>query len=269
MSIFLLGGTGAYALGPAITGLVLERYGSHGTLGLGALGLIAAPALTFALLRLRYDNEPASRGGVKPETPGRASNRMRFNRASVAGVALLMAAILFRSWMANCLTIYLPQYFSMEGLPLDFSGYVLSLFGFTGMLGNLAGGFLADRIGPRTVLAGSLALSAPLLWFQFHTEGMVMVAAGAALGFFSTASLPLTITLGQRLMPDRPGIMSGLTLGFAFVVGGIGTALTGKLADQVGLVAALTWLVPMTLLGGLLAVFLPGAGRPTQPPVTA
>jgi len=269
MSIFLLGGTGAYFVGPMVAGIMLGRYGPHGTLGLGVLGLLAAPVLIVALFGLHYSNRPAPDEGPNGDAPGVLPNQTRPQHVAIAAVALLMAVILSRSWMANCLTIYLPQYFKMEGFSPESYGYLMSLFGFTGMFGNLAGGFLAGRVGPRAVLAGSLALSAPLIWFQFHTEGSAMVAVIAALGFFSTASLPLTVTLGQRLMPDRPGIMSGLTLGFAFVVGGIGTALTGKLADQVGLVTALVWLAPMTLLGGLLAIFLPGAGRPTQPPVTA
>jgi FSR family fosmidomycin resistance protein-like MFS transporter len=264
MSIFLLGGTGAYALGPLVAGAILERFGPRGTLGFGVLGLAAAPVLAVALLRLRYD-KPASNANSEPGAPDTSMPQAE-PHPTIIGVAVLMAVILFRSWTSNCLMTYLPQYFTMQGFSLDYSGQVLFAYGLLAPLGSLAGGFLADRIGSRAVIAVSMVLNAPLVFLQLHAGGMALMVDSFVLGFLSAASLPLTIVLGQRLMPDRPGVMSGLTMGFTFVMGGIGTYLTGVLADQVGLGVALSWLPVLTVIGGVLAIFLPGAGRPAREP---
>jgi FSR family fosmidomycin resistance protein-like MFS transporter len=264
MSVFLLGGAGAYAVGPLAAGAILERLGPGGTLWFGVLGLFAAPVLAVVLLRLRYDQPTATADPCQEISPSQAGSSL-----TVIGVALLMAVILFRSWASNCLTTYLPQYFTMQGFSLDYSGQVLFAYGLLAPLGSLAGGFLADRIGPRMVIAASLVLCAPLVLLQLRTGSLALMAVSLVLGFLSAVSLPLTIVLGQRLMPDRPGVISGLTMGFTFVMGGIGAALTGVFADHAGLGAALSWMSVLLAVGGALAMFLPGAGRPVQESVPA
>lgn len=263
MSIFLFGGTAGYAVGPLIAGAVLQRFGPRGTLVLGALGALIVPILALTLLRLRYDSLAPD---TKPAEEDKAVSPLRdeVEPVTVVGVALLMTVIFLRSWASSCLTTYLPQYLTIQGFPLDFAGQVLSAYGLLAPLGSLAGGFLADRIGPRAVIAGSMILSAPLMILQLSAEGFGLIGISLLLGFISTASLPLTIVLGQRLMPGQPGMVSGLTMGFTFVMGGIGAYLTGIFADQVGLGVALSWLPLLPLMSGAFAVFLPGARRPVK-----
>ncbi|MBI4391511.1 MAG: MFS transporter, partial [candidate division NC10 bacterium] len=43
------------------------------------------------------------------------------------------------------------------------------------------------------------------------------------------------VVYAQELLPNRMGLASGLTLGFAFGAGGIGAGVTGVLIDVVGL----------------------------------
>lgn len=269
MSIFLVGGTGGYAVGPLVAGIVLEQFGSRGTLALGAMGLLVAPVLALTLLRLRYDSpaptvESAELSRNDSSTAGEIAAKSDVQPVTIVGVALLMAVIFLRSWVSSCLTTYLPQYFTIQGFPLDFAGQVLFAYGLLAPLGSLTGGFLADRVGPRAVIAGSMMIAAPLIVLQLRAEGMVLMVISLLLGFIGTASLPLTVVLGQRLMPARPGVMSGLTMGFTFIMGGIGTYLTGVFADRIGLGTALSWLPLLLATSGVLAVFLPGAGRPPR-----
>jgi FSR family fosmidomycin resistance protein-like MFS transporter len=238
-------------------------------LALGAMGLLVAPILALTLLRLRYDSPTPTIQSAGPSLsgsplPGEITSQTDVQPVTIVGVSLLMAVIFLRSWVSSCLTTYLPQYFIIQGFPLDFAGQVLFAYGLLAPLGSLAGGFLADRAGPRAVIAGSLIMAAPLIVLQLRAEGIFLMANSFVLGFVGTASLPLTVVLGQRLMPERPGVMSGLTMGFTFIMGGIGTYLTGVFADRVGLGAALAWLPLLLAVSGMLAVFLPGAGRPPR-----
>jgi FSR family fosmidomycin resistance protein-like MFS transporter len=127
--------------------------------------------------------------------------------------------------------------------------------------GALAAGFLSDRVGRHAVIAASMLLSGPMLYGLVHAQGAWMLLSALALGFCSNASLPLTILLGQEIMPDRPGVMTGLTLGFTFIAGGIGAAITGGIAERTGLLAVFGWLPLLLVLGGVAALALGATHR--------
>jgi FSR family fosmidomycin resistance protein-like MFS transporter len=260
MSIFLTGGAVGHAFGPLVAGMMLEPLGPRGTVAMAALGLLAAPPLIWGLSRLRYD--------IPTEKPsGEPTPKLDLSGAAIVGIVLLMLVIFVRSWAARSLRTFLPQYYTgVQGLPLDFSGDLLFAWGLPAAFGTLVSGFIADRVGRRTVIAVTMLVSVPLIFFQLRATGSMLIILTALLGFSITASNPLTVSLGQELMPDRPGVMSGLAMGFNFVMGGIGTALTGVMADHTSLETALVWLAAPVLVGGVLAAFLPAAGEPVRQP---
>jgi FSR family fosmidomycin resistance protein-like MFS transporter len=262
MSIFLTGGAFGHAFGPFAAGMILEPLGPRGTLVMAAFGLLVAPALVWGLSRLRYD-------APMQEEPDRPRSKLDLRAASILGIVILMLVIFARTWALRSLRTFLPQYYTtVQGLPLDFSGNVLFIWGLPAAFGSLVSGFVADRVGRRVVIVATLLLSAPLIFFQLQATGLALVIITALVGFCITASNPLTVSLGQELIPDRPGMMSGLAMGFTFVMGGIGTYLTGILADSVGLETALGWLTLPVLIGAVLAMFLPRAERRAQQPVS-
>jgi len=67
------------------------------------------------------------------------------------------------------------------------------------------------------------------------------------------------LVYAQELMPGRIGAVSGLFFGFAFGLGGIGSALLGKLADltSIDFVYHLCAYLPAI---GILTAFLPDLG---------
>jgi len=258
MSIFQAGGAFGHAFGPLAAGLILEPLGPRGTLAMAGFGLLVAPALVWGLSRLRYD-APTSPQSNKP------AQKFALSRAVIVGIVILMGVIFVRSWASRGLRTFLPQYYTnVQGLPLDFSGDLLFAWGLPAAFGSLVSGFVADRVGRRAVTAATMLISAPLMFFQLQVSGPALFIITALIGFCLTASNPLTVSLGQELAPDRPGMMSGLAMGFTFVMGGVGIYITGLHADVAGLRTALMALPLPVLLGGILAMFLPGADRPAR-----
>lgn len=87
-------------------------------------------------------------------------------------------------------------------------------------LGKLAGGVLADRLGWRCWVMGTLALAAPLLVVG---EGYpALFLAGVAL---LQSVTPVTLAAMGRLLPRAPAMAAGLTLGFGVALGGIPVAV--------------------------------------------
>ena len=62
------------------------------------------------------------------------------------------------------------------------------------------------------------------------------------------SSFSVTVVMGQEYLPNRIGVASGVTLGLAIGLGGLGAPLLGLLADAHGLDTAL-------LLAGFLPLF--------------
>lgn len=249
MSVFLLGGNSGYAVGPLVAGFVLNRFEARGTLLLMAGAAVVVPVVAARLLRLRdYDREHPR------ETRPAAGAAPR--RIPILAITLLAAIVGFRGWASQSMTNYLPQYFLAEGLEITLSGQALFIMASAAALGGFSSGILADRVGIHRVVAGSLLLTIPLMIAMRFTSGIALLAVIGGIGLFGLASLPLTLVLGQELLPGRPGVMSGLTLGFTFVSGGLGAAVTGNLAEKLSLDWVFMWLPILPLIAAAAAVVL-------------
>ena len=66
---------------------------------------------------------------------------------------------------------------------------------------------------------------------------------------------PGNTVLSQDLLPDNPGMASGMMLGLSFGLGGFGTMLTGSLAESYGLTMALA-LTAILLVISIVLVYL-------------
>ena len=70
------------------------------------------------------------------------------------------------------------------------------------------------------------------------------------------ASFSVTVVLAQELLPRHLGLASGLILGLGFGTGGLGSALSGYLADVFGLTQTVWILAFVPIFCALLAAFI-------------
>jgi FSR family fosmidomycin resistance protein-like MFS transporter len=85
-------------------------------------------------------------------------------------------------------------------------------------VGKILGGFLADWIGWRRWTFGALIVAAPLL--TLSGENPATLLPGIAL---LQSATPTALAATGRLLPRRPGLAAGLTLGLAIAAGGLPT----------------------------------------------
>jgi FSR family fosmidomycin resistance protein-like MFS transporter len=69
-------------------------------------------------------------------------------------------------------------------------------------------------------------------------------------------SFSVSVVYAQELVPSKIGTMSGLTVGFIFGLGAIGSILFGNLADAIGIAKTIS-LVGFLPVLGVLGFFLP------------
>jgi FSR family fosmidomycin resistance protein-like MFS transporter len=80
------------------------------------------------------------------------------------------------------------------------------------------------------------------------------------IGMIMASSMAVIVVFAQDLIPGKVGMVSGLFLGFAFGMSGLGAALLGQLADHTSLefVYRLCSFLPAI---GFVAAFLPDVDR--------
>ena len=120
-------------------------------------------------------------------------------------VVMLLAAIALRSALWSAF-----EWVLAGNLPL------LLIAALAAGAGKLIGGALADRLGWRRWTIGALAIAAPLL----------VIGPGSVVTFLIGLALlqsvtPVAFAAIAKMLPGRPGVAAGLSLGLPIAVGGL------------------------------------------------
>ncbi len=168
----------------------------------------------------------------------------------------ILLIIALRSLAYAGLIAYLPLYLKAHGTSLVESSRMISLMLFTGSIGGLIGGFMADKYGRKPILVISLALTTPLYALFLITHGWISITFLAIAGAFLLATFSITVTAAQKIISHNTGLASGLTLGLGQGIGGLGVGLIGLLADHVGFSIAIYCLCVLPLIASLFGLNL-------------
>lgn len=134
----------------------------------------------------------------------------------------------------------------------------LSIFAGSRIIGNIAGGTLADRIGQKKVtVLGFLSLSVLLPLLIVVDNVLIATIVLIPTGFMLFATCSPMIVLGQNYLPTRVGLSSGVTLELAVAIGGGTAPFIGKLADIYGAWTALASVAFLPIAILLIALTLP------------
>jgi len=242
MAVFIIGGNIGFAISPVLIGALTSSMGQEGMVYMAIPGLLMGMFIWKLSSRLgnglQSEFHPVSMSDIRPT------------------VVLIIVAIL-RSWVYFSMLSYLPSYFVHLGSSVLRANSLLSLMLLAGVAGQFTGGTLSDRFGRKEVTMGSLLLAAPLLFIFLRTTGPAALTFLFLFGFCVMASFSVTMVMMHKIMHRHIGIASGLMIGFALGVGGLGVMITGILADGYGLHTALNVLVFGLVAAGILTRFVP------------
>ena len=254
VSIYSTGGNLGFALGPAFAVPLVAHFGLQALVYLLPIGLLYAASFLWVRHALP---------GAKPASSekGRARPVLADRPPRWGALALLNVVSWLRAWAQFIVIAYFPYHFINQGYPVTVAGPLMSTFLLAGTVGTFAAGFLADHLGRRGVVTGSLLLSLAATWISLTARGAFAWAGIAVLGAALHALMPVSIVIAQELAPRQAGLAAGMMMGLAFGLGGLCTPLTGFLADTYGLATALASFYPIVGLALLLFLALPAEGR--------
>ena len=248
-AVFTTGGNLGFALGPVVGSFLVLGFGLHATLGL------LAPAVLLSLIIFFFRGD-----FLRPETAVAEKSSKDFIRAlrKIAWGSLIAVCLIvtLRSWVYISFLTYLPMFFHSQGIQLKTGSLMLTVFLVGGAVAGLYGGHLSDRFGRKRVIMVSMLIYPILASLMIICKGgWIWLLAGAS-GAALLASFAVTIVVAQELMPQFVGLASGLILGLGFGTGGLGTAVSGLLADTIGLYQMMWILAIVPVLGAALAAFI-------------
>jgi MFS transporter, FSR family, fosmidomycin resistance protein len=251
-SIYQVGGNSGQALAPLITALVLVPFGQFGAIWFTFAAAIAVVLLLY--IAKWYQSELQVRVNTKKKTIAQPT---RLSKLVWTALILTMFILLARSLYIVCMTNYYSFYLIKSyHFTITTSQAYLFAFLISGAIGTFFGGPLGDRFGKKNVILYSLLGSAPLtilLPYVGHVGSFILLLL---IGFIMMSSFSVSVVYSQELVPSKIGTMSGLTVGFIFGLGAIGSVLFGNLADLIG-IAKTMYMVGFLPILGILGFFLP------------
>ncbi len=251
MALFIGGGNLGVAIAPAFVLYYLYRFGTDQLLWLSIPGI----ALGFACYLGKVHQIPISRTSTEQaQLSGHAIPWYRSGNLLKLNIVMGL-----RSWPQAALPNFLVLWLAQQGHATALAGGMLTVFLLGGALGSIGGGYVGDRFGRKSCIILSLMLCIPALYF-FLTAHEITPTTYILLGLSGAAlqgTLPSSIIWAQEMLPANAAMASGMMLGLSFGLGGLGAAVTGALADYIGLQAALLWSLPALALAAFITYLIP------------
>ena len=253
-SVFQLGGNAGSSLGPLLAAWIIVPHGQFSLIWFSLIALLAILVLTYVgnwykgyLVRLREGAKTQSQA-ILTHLP-----KKKVIMAVVILLVLIFSKYFYMASLTSYFTFYMIQKFDVS---VQTSQIYLFVFLFSVAAGTLIGGPIGDKIGRKYVIWGSILGTAPFALLLPHANlfwtGILIVPIGMILASAFSAIL----VYAQELIPGKVGLVAGLFFGFAFGMGGIGSALLGKLADSTSITYVFNVCAFLPLIG-LITGFLP------------
>jgi len=260
LSTFTAGGNLAFVVGPMIAVFALSRWGLQG------MSIFIFPALVMSAILLSMQKKfmhfyYMNRQETQKQTAsaGQKDNWLAFSK--------LCLPVFTRSVILGGLSAFVPLYWVGVLMQTRQHGsLMLTVMSSAGAVASFTGGRIADRFGFIRVLRYAFAVAVVLMIFVPQV-GAVWIATVLVMAL--SASLNLghgpSVALGQRFLPNRMGVASGIILGLTVSMGGIFSPVLGRIGDSHGLTAVMYVMAGVALLGLIGTMLLKEQEKITAP----
>lgn len=252
-SIFQLGGNTGSAIGPLLVALVVAPFGQSNIIWFVIVGILGI--IILSRIAIWYQNHLNLRAAKKIATDDNlvALSKKKIKIAIAVLLLLIFSKFFYMASMSSYYTFYLMHKF---GLTIQESQFHLFVFLASVAAGTLIGGPLGDRFGRKYIIWISILGAAPFTLLLPYADLFWTGVLAVIIGIVIASAFSAILVFAQELMPGKVGMISGLFFGFAFGMGGLGSAILGYVADQTSIeyVYKLSSFLPLI---GIFTYFLP------------
>lgn len=254
-SIFQVGGNLGGSLGPILAAMIIVPFGQSSILWFTILALIAIMVL------VNVGNWYTHHMNERRKKVSSASSVSALSGAKVAWSLVILLVLIFSKYfylasITSYFTFYLMHKFNVS---VQSSQIHLFLFLFAVAAGTLMGGPIGDRVGRKYVIWFSILGVTPFTLLMPYANLFWTTVLSIMIGVILASAFSAILVYAQELIPGKIGMISGLFFGFAFGMGGLGSALLGILADKTSLEYVYHVCAFLPLIG-ILTFFLPDIG---------
>jgi FSR family fosmidomycin resistance protein-like MFS transporter len=252
-SIFQLGGNAGSAIGPLLVALVVAPYGQSYVIWFVIAGILGI--ILLSRIAVWYQNHMILRASKKADLEEEIvhlSNK-KITISIIVLLLLIFSKFFYMASMSSYFTFYLISKF---GLSVQDSQFYLFLFMASVAAGTLIGGPLGDHFGRKYIIWFSILGAAPFTLLLPYANLFWTGVLAVIIGIIIASAFSAILVFAQELKPGKVGMISGLFFGFAFGMGGLGSAVLGYIADKTSIeyVYIISSYLPLI---GVLAYFLP------------
>ena len=269
VSIHGMGGNIGDAVAPFVAGSLLSGIAIGSILSLPAItwrqvmmfNVIPGIVMSVAILWYLGKLELHSTGKTKEQAPNLSEVLKGFvGLLKNSTLMMLVVSSAFRSMTQGSLMVFLPLYLAniMNYSPWALGAAMMSLQ-ICGFIAAPIAGAMSDKVGRRSIMMSSMAMTAVVLLFMVFAGGTpAFVFFVALLGFFLFA---IRAVLQAWTLDATPRNMGGSAIGLLFGIQAIGSAIgpliCGLLADKFGLLSTFYFMAFTIVLANMFVFFIP------------
>ncbi len=248
MGIFLGVGIVGYALGPVFSSTLVE------TFSLNALWVITISGILIAFLL--YFTVPK----IPPESIKKTDeNFFSVMWAIIKNPAMFSLTLISvtKSLVSVTFGTYMPFLLKSYGYSLNQIGAILTLFFAFSGFASVISAKIEQRIGAKNLIRLSFFGILPLTLIFISTLKTLPPLAFCVfgiLGFFTFLSVSINLVLGQKIMPENKGVVSGVIGGFSWALAALCLTPLGFIAQKFGVNSVFILVSVITFFVGIFGI---------------
>ncbi|UOE46706.1 MFS transporter [Mucilaginibacter sp. SMC90] len=228
-SIFQLGGNAGSAVGPLLAALIVIPYGQSNVIW---FCLIALAGIVVLLRIAKWYAEHLSLKAKNKNIKEGVHLNLSKRRVIFSLIVLLVLIFSKYFYLASITSYY--TFFLISKFHLSIQQSQIYLFMFLGSVaaGTLFGGPLGDRFGRKYIIWISILGVAPFTMLLPYVSLFWTGVLSVFIGLILSSAFSAILVYATELVPGKVGLIAGLFFGLAFGMGGLGSAVLGKVADM-------------------------------------
>ena len=257
-SIFQLGGNAGSAIGPLLAALIVVPYGQFYIIWFSLIAILGIGVLS--VIAKWYQEQLVIKAAKKNVTAEETHHNLSKNRV-ILSLGILLVLIFSKYFYMASMTSYYTFYL-IDKFHVSVQQSQIYLFAFLGAVaaGTLIGGPLGDRFGRKYIIWISILGVAPFTLLLPYVSLFWVGILSVVIGLIISSAFSAILVYATELIPGKVGMIAGLFFGFAFGMGGLGSAILGKIADNNSIEYVFRICAFLPLIG-VITGFLPNIER--------